>query len=119
MTSRARVAVTSIVTFPGQGEKAIVPWLTKTMQRAATIAREEANVDTGTMVGLIDAGVAKQGGKVIGVLWNGAEYGIWQELEPGEAIPLGGSRERPGGKAHLRPGVFRALQEAGADIGGF
>jgi hypothetical protein len=46
----------------------------------------------------------------VGFLFAGTNYAIWQEFEPGEAIPGVGTRRRRGGKPFLRPAVIRALK---------
>lgn len=93
--------------------EAMAPDLEEVTQRAATIARTLANADTGFMRSRIEGAIGFEGKQLAGVVFNGADYGIWQETEPGDALPGGGARKRGGGRAHLRPGVLRALQEAG------
>ena len=99
------------------GHETVAVWadpdLEEVTQRAATIARTLANADTGFMRSRIEGAIGFEGKQLAGVVFNGAEYGIWQETEPGDALPGGGARKRGGGRAHLRPGVLRALQEAG------
>jgi hypothetical protein len=72
----------------------------------ATRAKELVNVGTGRLrasIHVVD-GVDETG--VVCLVGSDVDYAIYQELEPGDPYPEGGTRERPGGKPFLRPALF-------------
>lgn len=88
----------------------IAPWLqSQILEPAATEARGTVNVDSGLLRSTIGTAILEENGQPVGFLYAGTNYAIWQETEPGDAIPGGGTRRRGGGKPFLRPAVMKAL----------
>lgn len=86
------------------------PFVFKVAETAAAIARGLVNVDSGELRSTIGTAFETAGGVFVGFVTAGTAYAIWQEFEPGEVLPTGGTRKRRGGKAFLRPGIMQALQ---------
>lgn len=93
----------------------VAAWLQREiLEPSARNARALVNVDTGYLRTTIGTALSIRGRTVVGHVFNGTNYGLWQETEPGDVLPSGGVRIRPGGKPHLRPGVLAAFADAGA-----
>lgn len=111
--------ISKVVVNPGGIDRLaateVAPWLqVEILEPSARNARQLVNVDTGFLRSTISTSISVAGRKIVGHVFNAADYGLWQETEPGDEIPGRGTRQRPGGKPHLRPGVLAAVAAAGA-----
>lgn len=90
----------------------VEPWLrTDVLEKARTNAVRLVKVDTGYLRSTIATRIERPAtGQIVGILEATADYALWQETEPGDAIPGYGTRQRPGGRPYLRPAVFEALR---------
>lgn len=94
-------------------DQVLPPFLTQRVGiPAVRYAKRFANVDTGNLRALIGFRLDRTSdGSWTLWLESLANYALWQETVPGDAIPGVGTRQRAGGRPHLRPALMQVRAE--------